>query len=891
MSGIEKKYINAPLVVGSSDILRNNIGGYWTPTIDDNGNNEFQFTSVDLSSINQQYITKIYSQPEIAQEIDEALLLPNFTYPIRIAASGDSIVNDEHWKAIAIGGSWGNKTYAGLFNSLVFEYFNIDYGLPYSKLDSKYLEGEYITNVAEISYDYRQYLEQFQLSIQTNTSELLLPNYYLLADLTRWGPSDVVKIENSTAYNNEAGVFGPISYLYPNEWLNFVSIDENYENIYSLFDFNEQNVAMNAVPKYIKKDLNNPVRNKNTNFSVDYLPNVYSRRNYELGTSNWATNKLQHMLFDYEAAETFSNMLPYHLCMPYYTKILMQQDPLLASSVFANSIIENNFSSKFIKTLYRCFNNNIEDLLPEKQSFGESTGLLSSSAEAVNQINNIDTNSYRQIDYTKFLIHCHNNFNTSGENDNCVFVGENNLARLSAIEESDTYRFFNTETTLAVLNDAVDFVENKNNVNMDTLQDLFDEKVRHTETLAYRVEKVANTPTGDQFTTSALQNFWFMNNGKEFNFYDTQVKYDQGYTYNVYAYVLAVGIRYRFSDPILSRNLGCEDDDKVGLEFYDINTSETTDEKFSSDPFSGAATQDDFIPRYSEIPVEFHSQIFSKYPYLADCDFSYEPVLKLFEIPIISKTIKVLDNPGNSLTVSPYQLIGTNRRIGFDFFYGTFELKKFPSVIIDDDIEYREDYYSSNDLLPDEEITSESVSPASEIQIYRLSNIPESLTDFDGNLYNTVNLVNNEQPKYTYNFTSFVDDVVTNKKYYYLFRAMTRAGEISHQSLVYEIQLIDDGGYFYSIINTFNEEDLKVKPYETVSRQFKKLIHLQPNLSQVQLNFQNADFTENAPTQVTNVTVGNAEDLIWDKTFKIRLTSRKTGKKIDFNVTYKLKSD
>jgi len=28
------------------------------------------------------------------------------------------------------------------------------------------------------------------------------------------------------------------------------------------------------------------------------------------------------------------------------------------------------------------------------------------------------------------------------------------------------------------------------------------------------------------------------------------------------------------------------------------------------------------------------------------------------------------------------------------------------------------------------------------------------------------------------------------------------------------------------------------------------------------------------------------EDRIWDKTFKIRLTSKKTGKKIDFNLTF-----
>jgi hypothetical protein len=882
MSGIEKKYINASLVAGSSDILRNNVGGNWSVIEEEDDNSVYQFNSVDLENINGQYITKIVSQPENAQSINEDAILPNFTYPVRIASNGESIVNDIHWRAIAVGGTWGERSYPGLLSYSVFEYFNLDYQLPYSKLDTKYLQSAGVTDVAEIGYDYRQYIGQFQIKANDVASELLLPNYYLLADLTRWNASDVLNIERSTAYNNDAGVYGPVGYLYPNEWLDFVSINENYENIYGLFDFNNQNVAIDSVPFFVKRNLENDIRNKNTNLSVDYLPNVYARRDYELGTSNWATNKLQHMLFDYDAAQVFSDFQSLHLCMPYYTKINMQQKML---DSFGRSIIQNNFSSKFIKTLYRCFNNNIEDLLPERQSFGEQTRFLSSSAGVVNENTSVSANGYRQVDYTKFLIHCHNNFNTSGENDNCVFVGENTLARLSAVEESDAYRYFNTETSLSVLNDTVNFVENTNNIDMDSLQDLFDNKIRHTETLAYRVEKIGGLPTGDQFTANVLQNYWFFNNGEEFNFYDTQIKYDQNYTYNVYAYVLAVGVRYRFSDVVLSRNLGCEDNGgKVGLEFYDIQSSESVNEIYSSN-------NGDFSPRYTDIPVEFSTQIFSTFPYLADCNFSYEPVVKLIEIPIISKTMKVLDHPGNALTIKPYQLIGQDRRMGFDFNYNTFQVKQFPGVITDDDVEYRDDYYNANDLISGEDIVSSPISPASAIEIYRLDQKPESLTDFDGNLYNSVSLVNEEQPQYTYNFTSFVDDVTTNTKYYYLFRAITRAGEISHQSLVYEIQLIDDGGYNYAIINTLTEDDLKVAPFETVSRTFKKLIHLQPNLSQVQLSFQNADFTQDASTQLSNVSVGNAEDLIWDKTFKIRLTSRKTGKKIDFNVTYKLKSD
>ena len=50
------------------------------------------------------------------------------------------------------------------------------------------------------------------------------------------------------------------------------------------------------------------------------------------------------------------------------------------------------------------------------------------------------------------------------------------------------------------------------------------------------------------------------------------------------------------------------------------------------------------------------------------------------------------------------------------------------------------------------------------------------------------------------------------------------------------------------------------------------------------------DYDDVASSQISNITLAaGSEDSIWGKTFKIRLTSKKTGKKIDLNVTYNLK--
>jgi hypothetical protein len=62
-------------------------------------------------------------------------------------------------------------------------------------------------------------------------------------------------------------------------------------------------------------------------------------------------------------------------------------------------------------------------------------------------------------------------------------------------------------------------------------------------------------------------------------------------------------------------------------------------------------------------------------------------------------------------------------------------------------------------------------------------------------------------------------------------------------------------------------------------------------MSQLAFNTDNVDFEQDAVTQISNLVVGAAEDLIWGKTFKVRLTSNKTGKKIDLNITYNLRNE
>ena len=146
----------------------------------------------------------------------------------------------------------------------------------------------------------------------------------------------------------------------------------------------------------------------------------------------------------------------------------------------------------------------------------------------------------------------------------------------------------------------------------------------------------------------------------------------------------------------------------------------------------------------------------------------------------------------------------------------------------------------------------------------------------------------NEDLDGTYTSEFFDDTIKTNQKYYYLFRMVNEQFVLGQTSEIYEAQLINDGGYLYSIFNVIHEDELKEKIYVNPLKKFKKLVHIQPNISQLALNTTNVDFEQTAGSQLVNLEIGTATDLIWNKTFKLRLTSKKTGRKIDLNITYKL---
>ena len=914
---IENKIIDTDLFSGSIDTFRTAYGGYYYVTEVTTGeetDSYIEFQLADPAMPTSPYFAKVLMEGDSVTSIDENILLSNRKIPMRVYGDEDAVKNDLHWKTLWIGGSFGDVSYTPFYNQLVHSYYVAPAFLPYTKFNAKAMEefGESPSSTVEISYDYDAYLPEYQNYINIINSELLIPSYYDLWDFVFW--QELGGIAPLYSINDEEATS-----VWGEEFINYISLEKTAFIDFEpscLFTYNDA-----KTPSGMREEgtglplVLNSYEIRNSYLATEYLTSSFVQHQLSSSTRDWAEDRMQNLLFNNLAVsrihehlgafEDSGSMLPYKIKIQFdeYLGTESGDDPehpgwpgSTTTTGFLDSIRLNDFSSKFIKTLYGAYSGKIGELTPSEVEYAINTQYSSASIEEryITDITTTENITFKELDYIKFLAYCYNNPLSSDEG--CHFVGAQSLEIRSAIDEKGTYRHFNTEAAAAVLVDAIEFLGDTANIEVTDVEDVWGDESNLKDCrigpLAYRIEKFKGPST----TSDSLQNFWFLaeeygsdTSGDDglFTFYDNQVKYNQDYTYKAYVYMAMIGYRYKFSDLALTRQLGCEQEGGYdhGLEFYNPYSAddETTNIIYSD--------EDTMAMLDEENVYGTDAQIFADYPYAADFYFNYEPYVKIVEMPIYTKTLKVLDNPANRLTIVPYQVAGNSQKIGFEFHTTAFVETLFPSIISDDDEEYKIDYMYAKDILEDEELVLETVAQPRYIEIYRLSERPEAVTDFEGAKLAEVDLVVEDFSQYSYKSNFYDDRIKTNQKYYYLFRVLNQQRVLSHLSEIYEAQLINDGGYKYTIFNVLYEHDLEQEVFNNPSKNFKKIFQLQPNLDQLQFVVDELDFDESALSQIDNLEVGLSEDSIWDKTFKIRLTSKKTGRKIDLNITYRLNSD
>ncbi len=345
----------------------------------------------------------------------------------------------------------------------------------------------------------------------------------------------------------------------------------------------------------------------------------------------------------------------------------------------------------------------------------------------------------------------------------------------------------------------------------------------HTETVLYRIEKRAGTQSGQ-----VLQNFWLPNSNEieVHKFVDTQVKYGRNYTYTIYAYELVFGSKYKYQD------------------------------YWSRDGESG------FIVRT-------------------------EPSLRIVEVPYFSYTNRLLDSPPvmPDVEIIPFRSVPDRIKINFSGNVGRYDL--MPEVIERGEERIHKLTRRAQDRLDDEPIRYESDDHAMEFQVFRSTTHPHGYSDFHGKMVKTVLTDIDPDTMSKATSASCMDEISPNKKYWYTFRSVDNHGHVSYPSPVYQVEMIDDHGSIYPIIKTV---DFAPRTPKISAKQMKRIMQIVPTFAQGILNEEKSNLSDAVTVSdrwdKDTLFLGVEDESLWGKKFKIRLTSRQTGRKIDINVVF-----
>jgi hypothetical protein len=875
-------------LMSGSDTLRTALGGYyeiedvvdamdatWVPFAGAAGSGITTYTN------NIPYLYGVAS-PSLGTTSSLDLMFSSIKAPYRFVGDKDHVSDDEQWRAKLIGGSYGTVSYGAFISNGTFSSTKFNFKLPYELREIKFLtETDYADYEAiEMTYDYNYYFPDYQNHVAGLDSELLIPSFYHLL-------------------SSYAGYGGDMS----ETMLNFINVEGTATTEEILFD----PTITPYLPLYDLKEADagpalTHYKNRVQNFR-DYITDSVVANSLSASTIDAIEFTTKTLIFNSTSQnKLFSIGKTYSDVIPFTNKIQIPVDQEAESS-FNDMIVESGFEDIFLNYINNIF---VSELSPSDTDTYKNiatritrdriTGAPRSSINTRNK-------SYKSYSlYNMLLDSVQNaNFPNSSAFD---LVGGQAATRQEIINAGGLSRYKHSLPSLEMLTEVKDYIETSGKCTFATyitdgqfqiseFMDLASE-TDYSEILAYRIEKYkGNLFTEGYSKKKVIQNFIFYNGenitdaseGSDLLFHDSQVKFGETYTYMVYAYALVYSANYKYSDLAITRQLSEPPEDGSGtsycLQFYNPATGQTTDQLFD------VGNEVDYYELENEF-VTGNAEINSSIPYHADINISMEPSINIVQIPVITKVLTVQDHPSQPIDITPFQRMDNSQIIGFYAQVESAGPAIFPKPLTNADFDYKAAYMESNNLIEDEELTKTTISKPAAIEVYRRSVKPSSLSEFSGSLVATKPLSIAESD-FKLSDCFYEEKILPNKKYYYLFRFLNENGNMGHQSPIIEAELIDDGGYKYAVFDSLTSEDLVVPTQTQPSTEFKKIIQLVPNIKQISMEVGDVDYGNTAAEEYDNLIIGTADDKIFDKKFKLRLTSKKTGEKIDLNITYKLK--
>jgi len=267
------------------------------------------------------------------------------------------------------------------------------------------------------------------------------------------------------------------------------------------------------------------------------------------------------------------------------------------------------------------------------------------------------------------------------------------------------------------------------------------------------------------------------------------------------------------------------------------------------------------------------------------------------EVPYATVEGRILDKPPvfPDVNLVPYKGINNKLLVSLNSSVGEYDMMPvaFNGEEEDEISLMREAQKIADKTKPIKFKSDDTVAYGGFFQIYRMEKKPKSYKDFDKHLHQTVRTnVSDTFPLWAES-ASIADDIEPNKKYYYTFRTVDVHGNSSNPTDVFEIEMIDDNGtiYFRQRIVEFDPLDKKVP-----SKSMRKYVQIRPTLAQRVLDEADLELSgaetafEYSMLEGTRgpLSLGMRPESVWGKKFKIRFTSKSTGKQFDLNINFKV---
>ena len=449
--------------------------------------------------------------------------------------------------------------------------------------------------------------------------------------------------------------------------------------------------------------------------------------------------------------------------------------------------------------------------------------------------------------------------------------------------------------------------------------DIMTGKTNYAEAIMYVVNK-SKISNNDQ-ESPVLQSYYFLNSSETdvLTFVDTQAHYDTVYKYTIEAIVLSVGTSYEYTkSSLLSESEGqtdiLSDVKKFSNEISKLGVTNPMFGEKNNSPFATIDTTPEAAIQLKTKAEEFFEKVIGRSSILVDgqniaanilttkVTVRAKPNYKLLRVEYATVEGRILDKPPifPDALITPYKgesdklLITLNQNVGEYFMK--------PIIINQEEQEQYEKMFEAQKIggsLQDkpaiEYKADDAIARDGYFEVYRTESKPRAYKDFREKLVTIIRGYHElEVGHLDTNSVALRDVIEPNKKYYYMFRVVDVHGHVSNPSPIFQVELVDDNGTVYLLQEVI---ELAEPNNKIVNKDIKKYLQIKPTFEQSLLNVPQS--TSPLPSAFDygligtegDIELGTASTKIWGKKFKIRLTSKSSGKQIDLNVTFTRSED